>query len=59
MKKLIEIGEREGEKRRGKSEGKESCQACGKDEEAEKLSRCKGCGSVWYCDKVSFGGRQE
>jgi hypothetical protein len=46
--------EREGIEKKGANEGKESCQACGNDKQAEKFSRCKGCESVWYCDKVSF-----
>jgi hypothetical protein len=52
---LIEIGERrkEIESKRGQLEGKETCQACGTEKEAEKLSRCKGCETVWYCNKVS------
>ena len=55
VKKLIEMSEREreGDEKRGGTEGKETCQACGNDKKAEKLSRCKGCESVWYCDKVS------
>jgi len=54
VEKLIamEEREREVEKKRSESgEGKGSCQACGKERETEKLSRCKGCESVWYCDK--------
>jgi len=56
VKKLIEMSERErevSEKREG-SEGKECCQACGSVKKTETLSKCKGCESVWYCDKVSF-----
>jgi hypothetical protein len=51
---LIEIGEsrKEVESKRGQLAGKEACQACGTEKEAEKLSRCKGCESVWYCNKV-------
>jgi hypothetical protein len=51
---LIEIGDsrREVEKKRRQLEGKEACQACGIEKEVEKLSRCKGCELVWYCDKV-------
>jgi hypothetical protein len=51
---LIEIGEsrNEVEKKRGQPEGREACQACGTEKEEVKLSRCKGCESVWYCDKV-------
>jgi hypothetical protein len=51
---LIEIGDsrREVEKKRGQLEGKEACQACGIEKEVEKLSRCKGCELVWYCNKV-------
>jgi hypothetical protein len=54
VKKLIEMGERErgAEKKRSENEGKECCQACGKENERENLSRCRGCESVWYCDKV-------
>ena len=29
------------------------CQACGDQNQGEKLSRCRGCESVWYCNKVS------
>lgn len=29
------------------------CQACSAEKNAGELSRCKGCESVWYCDKVS------
>jgi hypothetical protein len=56
VKKLMEMSvrEREGDKKRGRSRGNETCQACGIEKEAEKLSRCKGCESVWYCDKVSL-----
>lgn len=55
MKKLIEIGEsrKEVESKRAQLAAKEACQACGTEEQAEKLSRCKGCESVWYCHKVS------
>ena len=55
VKKLIELREREKEAglKRGESQGKESCQACGTEKDTETLSRCKGCESVWYCDKVS------
>ena len=28
------------------------CQACSTEKNADELSRCKGCESVWYCDKV-------
>jgi hypothetical protein len=28
------------------------CQACSTERNADELSRCKGCESVWYCDKV-------
>lgn len=54
VKKLIEIGEsrKEVESKRDQLAGKEACQACGTEKEAEKLSRCKGCESVWYCSKV-------
>ncbi|RDW92544.1 hypothetical protein BP5796_01938 [Coleophoma crateriformis] len=31
-------------------EGEEVCQACGK--KGDKLLRCKGCESAWYCDKA-------
>jgi MYND finger len=57
VKKLVEIWEREKEaekKRKENGEGKESCQACGSEKETEKLSKCKGCESVWYCDKVGY-----
>jgi hypothetical protein len=54
---LIEIGEKEKEveKKTAQRTGKEACQACGieKKEKKEKLSRCKGCELVWYCNKVS------
>jgi hypothetical protein len=55
VKKLVEMEEREQEvEKKSESEvGKESCRACGAEKEAEKLSRCKGCESFWYCDKVS------
>ena len=58
VKKLVEMSEREREveKRRSESEGKECCQACGKEKETVLLSRCKACETVWYCDKVSFRG---
>jgi hypothetical protein len=55
VKKLIEMGDKEKAigKKRSESEGRECCQACGKEMGTGKLSRCKGCESVWYCDKVS------
>ena len=28
------------------------CQACSTEKNVDELSRCKGCESVWYCDKV-------
>jgi hypothetical protein len=28
------------------------CQACSTEKDSDELSRCKGCESVWYCDKV-------
>lgn len=37
------------------SEGKKEvriCQGCGQEEVGKMLS-CKGCESVWYCNKVS------
>lgn len=51
---MIEIGEKEKEveSKRGQFAGKEACQACGAEKEAEILSRCKGCELVWYCNKV-------
>jgi hypothetical protein len=60
VKKLIEIGESEKEvvMKRSEVEGRECCQTCGKDKVIQNLSRCKGCESVWYCDKVNFGERQ-
>jgi hypothetical protein len=27
------------------------CQSCGKEDEG-KMSKCKGCERVWYCNKV-------
>ena len=54
MKKLVEMGDKEKVVgRKSEDEGREGCQACGKEMETGKLSRCKGCESVWYCDKVS------
>jgi hypothetical protein len=50
---MVEMGEAEGKRSENKGEGKESCKACGTEKEMEKLSRCKGCESVWYCNKVS------
>lgn len=41
------------EKLFGMAEGWEErkvCQGCGS--EGEKMNRCKGCESVWYCGKV-------
>jgi hypothetical protein len=29
------------------------CQGCGKVDEGN-ISKCKGCESVWYCNKVRF-----
>ena len=51
---MIEIGEsrKEVEEKTVQREGEEACQACGIGKEEEKLSRCKGCESVWYCNKV-------
>lgn len=50
---MIEIGEKEKEvEKTVQREGEEACQACGTEKETEKLSRCKGCESVWYCNKV-------
>ena len=51
---MIEIGEKEKEveKKTAQREGEEACRACGIGKEEEKLSRCKGCESAWYCDKV-------
>jgi hypothetical protein len=60
MKKLVEMSERQREivekDRRSGSGGEraETCQACGSEKEMDKLSRCKGCASVYYCDKVSL-----
>lgn len=34
--------------------GKATCQGCGIKNNVEQLLRCKGCESVWYCNKVSF-----
>jgi hypothetical protein len=55
VKKLIEMGDKEKVvgRKRSESEGRECCQARGKEMETVTLSRCKGCESVWYCDKVS------
>ena len=52
---MIEIREssKKAQEKRRQFKGQEACQACGTEEEAEKLSRCKGCESVWYCNKVS------
>jgi hypothetical protein len=46
------VKKKEVEKKTVQHEGNEACQACGTDKEAERLSRCKGCESVWYCNKV-------
>lgn len=57
VKKLIELSRRAREVEQRRSEmgkGKETCQACRNEKEGEKLSKCKGCESVWYCDKVSL-----
>ena len=32
--------------------GLKHCQACAVEANVDELSRCKGCESVWYCDKV-------
>jgi hypothetical protein len=53
VKKLTEMGDKGKVVGRSESEGRECCQACGKEVETGKLSRCKGCESIWYCDKVS------
>jgi hypothetical protein len=34
------------------SEGLKRCQACSTERKLDDLSRCKGCESVSYCDKV-------
>jgi hypothetical protein len=33
------------------------CQGCGKEE--GNMARCKGCESVWYCNKVGSWAKSE
>lgn len=56
MDKLLSMSARDGpgqqaRKSIGDTDHK-SCHVCGSQDQVEKLSRCKGCEAVWYCNKV-------
>ena len=33
------------------------CDGCGDEKKRTDLSKCKGCGEAWYCDKVSTNAK--
>ena len=55
--KLLGMSEREratdGEGNDAWKADQRSCQGCGSQNKVDNLSRCRGCESVWYCNKVS------
>ncbi|KUJ23271.1 uncharacterized protein LY89DRAFT_777054 [Mollisia scopiformis] len=50
LEKLAGMHNREWTKAFG-DEGTVECQGCGETKSKDELSRCKGCGAVWYCNR--------